>query len=149
MKYINASIKCSCEVRQVILGTSVQIWYHIVSGICFKRNHSAGLLRWSNLQTNEGQRHGAFHLVGLENCYTASTSTVWSSEHREDQRPCAWPFYNLVQTVSESLHYYLQVGLYDGHCLNLLRGDRVLIPVPLIVSWDSHTPWTSPARSKA
>ena len=35
-----------------------------------------------------------------------------------------------------------RLGLYDGPCLNLLRGDRVLIHVRLIVSWDSFSLWT-------
>ena len=40
----------------VILAASIQIYNYIVSRICFNRNHSSGLLRWSNLQTKEGQR---------------------------------------------------------------------------------------------
>ena len=32
-----------------------------------------------------------------------------------------------------------QLGLYEGPCPNLLRGDKVLIPVPLMVSRDSFS----------
>ena len=35
------------------------------------------LLRWSCLQTSEGQRRSEFHLVGLKNSETPSTSSVW------------------------------------------------------------------------
>ena len=80
------------------------------------------------LQTKEGQRRSEFHLVGVENSQTSSTSPVWPSDHRENCRSCAWPFYNLVQIIP--LWLTKRLGLYDGPCLNLLRGDRVLIPVP-------------------
>ena len=55
-------------------------------------------------QTKEGQRHTEFHLVGFENSQTPSTTTVWPSDHREDYRSCAWPFYSLVRTFPEALH---------------------------------------------
>ena len=65
------------EVLQVILGTSVLILYYNISfQECFKRNHSSGFLRWSNIKTEESQMHSEFHLVGLENSKMASTSTV-------------------------------------------------------------------------
>ena len=35
-----------------------------------------------NLQTKEGQRRSEFHLFGLENILTPSTSNVWPSGHR-------------------------------------------------------------------
>ena len=69
-----------------------------------KRNLTPGLLRWSSLQTKEGQRHAEFHLVGFENSRTPSTTTVWPSDHREDYRSCAWPLYSLVQTFPKALH---------------------------------------------
>ena len=72
--------------------------------IFVKRNISPGLLRWSSLQTKEGQRHTEFHLVGFENSQTPSTTTVWPSDHREDYRSCAWPLYSLVQTFPKALH---------------------------------------------
>ena len=62
------------------------------------------LLRWSCLQTSEGQRRSEFHLVGLENSETPSTSSVWPSDHREDYRSCARPFYSLVQIIPKALH---------------------------------------------
>ena len=58
----------------------------------------------SCLQTSEGQRRGEFHLVGLENSETPSTSSVWPSDHREDYRSCARPFYSLVQIIPKALH---------------------------------------------
>ena len=45
--------------------TVVEIWWYFVPRICDKRNLSPGLLRWSSLQTKEGQRHTEFHLVGF------------------------------------------------------------------------------------
>ena len=54
---------------------------------------------WSCLQTKEGQRWIKFHLVVLENSETPSTSSVWCSDHREDYRSCARPFYSLVQII--------------------------------------------------
>ena len=71
--------------------------------IFVKRNFSPGFLRWSSIQTKEGQRHTEFHLVGFENSQTPSTTTVWPSDHREDYRSCAWPFYSLVRTFPKAL----------------------------------------------
>ena len=51
------------------------------------------------VQTAEGQRRSEFHFVGLENSETPSTSSVWPSDHREDYRSCARPFYSLVQIL--------------------------------------------------
>ena len=84
--------------------TSVEIWWYFVPRIFVKRNLSPGLLRWSSLQTKEGQRYTEFHLVGFENSQTPSTTTVWPSDHREDYRSCAWPFYSLVRTFPKALH---------------------------------------------
>ena len=69
--------------------------------ICQKESLT-GLLRWSSLQTKEGQRNTEFLLVGFENSQTPSTTTVWPSDHREDYRSCAWPFYSLVQTFPKA-----------------------------------------------
>ena len=79
-------------------------WWYFVPRIFVKRNLSPGLLRWSSIQTKEGQRHTEFHLVGFENSQTPSTTTVWPSDHREDYRSCAWPFYSLVRTFPKALH---------------------------------------------
>ena len=81
----------------------VSVW-NIVSGLCITRNRSPCLLRWSCLQTSEGQRRSEFHLVGLENSETPSTSSIWPSDHREDYRSCARPFYSLVQIIPKALH---------------------------------------------
>ena len=35
---------------------------------------------------------------------SGSTTTVWPSDHREDYRSCAWPFYSLVRTFPKALH---------------------------------------------
>ena len=42
------------------------------------------LLRWSSLQTKEGQMRSEFRLDGLENSQTPSTSEVLASDHREN-----------------------------------------------------------------
>ena len=65
------------------------------SYLCIKMNLSSGLLRWSSLQSTEGQRHTKFHLVGFENSKTPSNTTLWPIDHREDYRSCTWPFYTL------------------------------------------------------
>ena len=57
------------------------------------------LLRWSSLQTMEGQSHTECHLVGFENSKTPSTTTVWPIDHREYYRSCAWPFYSLCRPL--------------------------------------------------
>ena len=44
-----------------------------------------------------------FYLVGIENSQTPSTTTVWPSDHREDYRSCAWPFYSLVRTFPKAM----------------------------------------------
>ena len=43
-------------------------------------------------------------LVGLENSQTPSTAKVRPSDHREDVRSCALPFYSLVKIFPEALH---------------------------------------------
>ena len=111
--------------------------------ISFSRNHSPSLLRWSCLQTKEGQRRSEFHLVGLESNETPSTSSVWPSAHREDYRSCAWPF--LQPCADHSLKRCIlttsnkAVGTLWRALSNPLRGNRVRIPVPLIVSRDSFS----------
>ena len=56
------------KVHQVIHWAFIQIWWNIVSRICFWRNLSIGLLLWSSLQTTEkGQMRSEFRIVGLEN----------------------------------------------------------------------------------
>ena len=49
-------------------------------------------------------KHTEFQLVGFKNSQTPSTTTVWPSDHREDYRSCAWPFYSLVRTFPKALH---------------------------------------------
>ena len=79
------------EVLQVILGTYVMSKFGTLSfQECFKRNHSPGLLHRSNLQTKEDQRYSQVYVVGFENSETVSTSIVWPSDHRKDDRSCAW-----------------------------------------------------------
>ena len=48
--------------------------------------------RWSSQQAMEGQMWNEFRLVGLKNSQTSSTSKVWTSDHREDDKSCAWSF---------------------------------------------------------
>ena len=43
----------------------------------------------TGLQTKEGQMRSEFCLVGLSNSETPSTSIVWPSDHRADDRSCA------------------------------------------------------------
>ena len=73
-----------------------------------------------------------FVLSGSKYSQTPSTSTVWPIDHREDDRSCAWPLYSLVQIFPKALHSDItrQLGLYDGTCPNLLRGDKAPILVP-------------------
>ena len=104
------------------LWTSVQIWWNIVSGLCFTRNHSPCLLRWSCLQTSEGQRRSEFHLVGLENSETPCTltnkavGTIWRALSKPPQRrqgPDPRPLWLLVGTPSAfgpELAYRLRVA---------------------------------------
>ena len=90
-------------ISSFVFYISVEIWWYFFPRIFVKRNLSPGLLRWSSLQTKEGQRHNDFHLVGFENSQTPST-TVLPSDHREDYMSCAWSFYSLVQTFPKALH---------------------------------------------
>ena len=94
----------------MILWTSVEIWWYFVPRIFVNRNLLPGLLWWSSLQTKEGQRPTKFLLVGFGNSQTPSTTTVWPSDHREDYRSCAWPFYSLVRTFPKALHSDWQGG---------------------------------------
>ena len=53
------------------------------------------------------------------------------SDHREDDRSCAWPFFNLEQIFPKALDSdYKGRGLYDGSRPKLLGGDKALIIVP-------------------
>ena len=57
-----------------------------------------------------------FRLFVIENSQTPSTSKVWPSDHREDDRSCAWPFFSLVQIFPIALHsdprpFWLLVGI--------------------------------------
>ena len=110
----------STEPSSVILSKKKRI-------ICIKRNHSPGLRRWSCLQTKKDQRRSKFHLVGLENSETPSTSSVRPSDHWEDDMFLLGSSY-LSWSVALSLTRRL--GLHDGPCPNLLRCDRILILVP-------------------
>ena len=67
---------------------------------CFLKNLSPGLLRWSSLQTKEGQ----LRFFRLENSLTPSMSNVCPSDHREDDRSSHWPFYSLLQIFPKVLH---------------------------------------------
>ena len=71
----------------------------LILRICFGRNLSPGLLRWSSLQTKEDQMRSEFCLIGFLNSQTHATSEVWPGDHREDDRSCAWPLYSLVQII--------------------------------------------------
>ena len=63
---------------------------------------------------------------------TGTEPKSMTSEHGEDDRSCALPFYSLVQIFLKALHFWLtrQRILYGGTCPNLLRGDKALILVP-------------------
>ena len=61
------STKDILKVLQVILWAFIQIWWNIVSRICFWRNLSPVLLRWSSPQTKKGQMRSEFRLTVLEN----------------------------------------------------------------------------------
>ena len=72
-----------------------------------------------------------FHLVGLENSQTPSTSKVCPSVHQEDDRSCASPLHSLVQICPKAFNSDLQGGgVYTTRRPNLLRGDKVPILVP-------------------
>ena len=51
-----------CELLSKFVDTSFQ---ESSLDFAFKRNHASGLLRWSTLQTKDGQRRSEFYLVGL------------------------------------------------------------------------------------
>ena len=55
--------KVTFQAKAILM---IWFWWYFVPK-CVKRNLSPGLLRWSSLQTKEGQRHTEFHLVGFEN----------------------------------------------------------------------------------
>ena len=74
---------------------TLTFYLNFVSRICSGRNLSRRRLRWSSLQTKEGQIRSKFRLVGLLNSHTPSTSRVWHSNQPEDNRSCACPFYSL------------------------------------------------------
>ena len=79
---ISQASKIIWKVLQVILWAFIQIWWNIVSRICFWRNLSAGLLRWSSLHTKEDQMRSEFRLVWLENSQMLKKSKIWPSGHR-------------------------------------------------------------------
>ena len=64
---------------------------------------------------------------------------VWPSDHREEDRSCAWSFYSLVQIFPKALHW--RWGLYDGNFQTSLEETRPWPSSPLIVSRDSFSLW--------
>ena len=95
----------------------------------YLKNHSSGLLRWSCPQTKEGQRRIEFHLVGLDNSETPSTSSVWLRDHREDYRSSAWPFTALYRSLCPplkkeghiALHLSVGMSVFMSVALNLVQ----------------------------
>ena len=96
---------------------TMTFYLNFVSRICFGRNLSRRLLRWSSLQTKEDQIRRKFRLVGLLNSHTPSTSRVWPGNHREEHRSCACLFYSLYIsflkhcTLSKQGRGYYMTGL--------------------------------------
>ena len=52
----------------------------------------------------------AFSLIGLLNSQRPSTLKYDHVYHREDDKSCAWPLYNLVQIFPKALHSDSQGG---------------------------------------
>ena len=121
------------KVLYIMLRTSVEIWWYFVAKICVKRNLSPGLLRWSSLQTNEGQRQTEFHLVGFKNKIIKCLRR-WQYDPLIIERTLGLvlgPSTDLYRPfLKHCTRIYKAVGLYDGPCQNLLRGDKVMIFVP-------------------
>ena len=45
-----------------------------------------------------------FRLVGLENSLNAfDVEKVWLSDHREDDKYCAWPYFNILKILHKTL----------------------------------------------
>ena len=68
-------IKNIWKALQVIFRAFVHIWWNIAWRICFWRNLSPGHLRWSSLQTKDGQWRSECRLVAVrfENSLTTLT----------------------------------------------------------------------------
>ena len=55
------------KILQIILPTSVEIWWYFISTVCVERHLRLGLLLWSSLQTKESQSHNEFLFMWFEN----------------------------------------------------------------------------------
>ena len=66
-----------------------------------------------------------------KNSETPSTSKVWPSDHRQDDRSSAWPLYIIAQNFPKALYSDKGGGDYmTGLVQNPLWGDKALILVP-------------------
>ena len=79
---------------------------------------------------------------GSKNSQTPSTSKVWPSDHRNDDRSCTWSFYSLVQIFPKALHCDKQGGgdYMTGFVQKSSEETRPWSSPPLIVSRDSFSP---------
>ena len=133
------------KVLTVILWTSVQICCDIVWRVCIWRKHSTGtgVLQWSCLQTKEGRRRSKFRIFRLKNNQVPSTSSVWQNDHGEDYRSSAWHFTTLYRSFLKRCTLCNKaVGTIWLALSKPFRGDKVLVPAPLIGSRDSFSLWT-------
>ena len=86
--------------RLFVFGSNSELLSKFVA-ILFQEYVSKGityLVFYGDLQTKEGKRRSEFHLAGLKNSETPSSSSVWPSDHREDYRSCAWPYFSPVRS---------------------------------------------------
>ena len=78
------------EIFQVILGTSIQIWYYIVNKYVSKGITHLVFYGDLLMKLRIFKDTTKIYLVELQNRKTTLTSTVWPCDHREDDRSRAW-----------------------------------------------------------
>ena len=105
------------------------IWWNIVSRICCGRNLSPGLLRWSSLQTKDGQMRSEFVSSGSK---IVKRLRLRKYDPENIERAKGLALKALLQPCTD---HCLSIALWLTRrlglaCLNLLRGDRVLTPAP-------------------
>ena len=107
----------------------IQILWNIVSRICFWRNISSGLLRWSSQQTTEGQ---------ISNFVSSGSKIVKRIRSQKYDTTIIARTICLVLGpytalyISFLIHCILTMQriLFDGTCQNLFRGGKAMIIVP-------------------
>ena len=98
---------CQSDSASVLLYFTFGSYFELLSkfgAISFQEYVSKGITHpvfYGDLVYKLRRVNGEANFIssGLENSETPSTLSVRPSDHREEYRSCAWPFYSIVQII--------------------------------------------------